>query len=163
MTIHKVSLTPALLRLNKIIFENRNGSKKTRKYTIPLSVGYPRCYCRETGYLGKLIINSITNNRVSGTINFRGTPIPINRYWNESTKQIRFDSPYAFSGHLTIFDDASIRIRHLILSGQFVMNPPSAQAGEYGYPHPKQDGGMRVGSIKLKQLIVILTFPYCGW
>jgi hypothetical protein len=82
---------------------------------------------------GILIINSITNNRVSGTINFRGTPVPINGYWNESTKQIRFDSPYAtFSGHLTILDDVPIRIRHLILSGQFIMNPPSAQAGEYG-------------------------------
>lgn len=31
------------------------------------------------------------------------------------------------------------------------------------YPHPKLDGGMRVGSIKLKQFIVILTFPYPGW
>ncbi|MBN6192906.1 hypothetical protein JQN58_39190 [Aneurinibacillus sp. BA2021] len=82
---------------------------------------------------GILFINSIADHRVSGTVNFRGTPIPINGYWNEGTKQIRFDSPYStFSGHLSIFDDVPIRIRHLVLRGQFIMNPPSLQAGEYG-------------------------------
>lgn len=83
---------------------------------------------------GVLIINSITgNNKVSGTINFRGTPIQINGYWEENTKQISFDSPYAtFFGNLTIFDDPSIRIRHFVLSGRFIMKPPSLLAGEYG-------------------------------
>jgi hypothetical protein len=82
---------------------------------------------------GTFIINSITDNRVNGTINFRGTPIPINGYWDESTKQIRFDSPYAtFSGNLSLFDDHSIRIRHYILSGRLLMKSPSLQAGEYG-------------------------------
>lgn len=82
---------------------------------------------------GILIINSITGNRVMGTVNFRGTPIPINGYWNESAKQISFDSPYAsFFGNLTIFDDPSIRIRHYTLSGRLYMKPPSLQAGEYG-------------------------------
>lgn len=82
---------------------------------------------------GTLIINSITDNRVIGTVNFRGIPIPINGFWNESTKQITFDSPYAtFSGNLTIFDDPQIRIRHFILRGRFLMKPPSLQAGEYG-------------------------------
>jgi hypothetical protein len=82
---------------------------------------------------GTLIINSITDNRVSGTINFRGTPIPINGFWNESNKQISFDSPYAtFSGNLSIFDDPTIRIRHLILTGRLLMKPPSLQAGQYG-------------------------------
>ena len=82
---------------------------------------------------GTLIINSITDNRVTGTVNFRGTPIPINGYWDGSTKQIRFDSPYAtFSGNLTIFDDPPIRIRHFILSGRLIMKPPSLHAGEYG-------------------------------
>ena len=37
---------------------------------------------------GTLIINSVTNNRVSGAINFRGTFIPIHGYWNENKKQI---------------------------------------------------------------------------
>ncbi|WP_255301617.1 hypothetical protein [Bacillus sp. AFS040349] len=84
--------------------------------------------------MGVLIINSITgNNKVSGTINFRGTPIQINGYWEENTKQISFDSPYAsFFGNLIIFDDPSIRIRHFVLSGRFIMKPPSLLAGEYG-------------------------------
>jgi hypothetical protein len=82
---------------------------------------------------GKLNINSTTDNRVIGTVNFRGTPIPIQGSWNERTKQITIDSPYAtFSGNLTIFDDTPIRIRHFILSGHFIMKPPSLQAGEYG-------------------------------
>ncbi|MEG9295681.1 hypothetical protein V6B33_04410 [Mangrovibacillus sp. Mu-81] len=82
---------------------------------------------------GVLNINSITDNRVIGTVNFRGTPIPINGSWDENTKQIRFDSPYAtFSGNLAIFDEPQIRIRHFILNGRLIMKPPSLQAGEYG-------------------------------
>jgi hypothetical protein len=82
---------------------------------------------------GKLIIDSITDNRVVGTINFRGTPIPIHGEWNESTNQITFDSSYAtFSGKLAIFDVPPIRIRYFMLRGRFIMNPPSLQAGEYG-------------------------------
>ncbi|WP_219837624.1 hypothetical protein [Paenibacillus sp. R14(2021)] len=82
---------------------------------------------------GTFNINSVTGNRVTGTVNFRGRDIPINGYWDESTKQIRVDSPYAsYSGNLAIFDDPSIRIRHFILSGRLIMKPPSLQAGEYG-------------------------------
>ncbi|WP_144548870.1 hypothetical protein [Peribacillus simplex] len=82
---------------------------------------------------GTLAINSITDNRVIGTINFQGTLIPINGFLNESTKQISFDSPYAtFSGNLTMIDDNQIRIRHFILQGRFLMKPPSLHAGESG-------------------------------
>ena len=82
---------------------------------------------------GVLTINSVSGNTVIGTANFRGTPIPINGYWDENTKQLRFDTPYAsFSGQLQIFDDAGIRVRHLTLSGRFMMKPPSLQAGERG-------------------------------
>ncbi|PLR81292.1 hypothetical protein CVD25_02450 [Bacillus canaveralius] len=82
---------------------------------------------------GTLIINSITGNRIAGTVNFRGRPIPIHGYWDENTKQIRFDSPYAsYSGNLMIYDDPPIRIRHHILNGRLIMKPPSLQAGEYG-------------------------------
>ncbi|NCG67018.1 hypothetical protein GWJ21_03375 [Bacillus coagulans] len=82
---------------------------------------------------GLLNINSITDNRIVGTVNFRGTPIPINGYWDENTNQIRFDSPFAaFSGNLTIFDDPLIRIRHFVLNGRLIMKPPSLQAGEHG-------------------------------
>jgi hypothetical protein len=82
---------------------------------------------------GVLTIDSVSGNTVRGTANFRGSPIVINGYWDENTKQLRFDSPYAsFSGQLQIFDDATIRVRHFILSGQLVMKPPSLQAGQYG-------------------------------
>lgn len=82
---------------------------------------------------GVLIINSITGNRVMGTVNFRGTLIPINGYWNEGAKQISFDSPYAtYSGNLTMFDDSITRIRHLVLSGRVFMKPPSLLAGRSG-------------------------------
>ncbi|WP_244659794.1 hypothetical protein [Priestia megaterium] len=82
---------------------------------------------------GLLIINSITGNRVMGTVNFRDTLIPINGYWNESAKQISFDSPYAtYSGNLTMFDDSTTRIRHLVLSGRVITKPPSLLAGRSG-------------------------------
>ncbi|CEG33143.1 hypothetical protein ACPOM7_21085 [Peribacillus castrilensis] len=78
-------------------------------------------------------LTPITDNRVIGKVNFRGTPIPINGSWDENTKHIRFDSPYAtFSGNLAIFDEPQIRIRHFILNGRLIMKPPSLQAGEYG-------------------------------
>jgi hypothetical protein len=82
---------------------------------------------------GELSINSIRENRLVGTINFRGTPIPIQGHWNEGNKQITFDSPYAtFTGNLNIVDESSIRIRHFILRGRFIMKPSSLHAGEYG-------------------------------
>jgi hypothetical protein len=33
---------------------------------------------------------------------------------------------------LTIFDETAISIRHFVLSGRFIMKPPSLLAGEYG-------------------------------
>ncbi|WP_409300832.1 hypothetical protein [Peribacillus sp. SCS-155] len=82
---------------------------------------------------GTLSFTSLTGNRLTGTANFRGRPLPINGTWNEYTNQIMFDTPYAtFSGKLFIFDSAAIRVRHYILRGRFVMKPPSIQAGEQG-------------------------------
>jgi hypothetical protein len=82
---------------------------------------------------GVITINSITGNTLIGTANFRGTPIPIQGTWDENSKQLRFDSPYAsFAGELSIYDDPGIKVRHLVLTGRFVMKPPSLQAGEYG-------------------------------
>ena len=111
---------------------------QTAKQTI-VSIPFPSVWGIDASIAGRpiirgiLTIDSITGNRVMGTVNFRGTPIPISGYWDENTKQIRFDSPYAmFSGTLTIIDDATIRIRHFILNGRFIMKPPSLQAGEYG-------------------------------
>ncbi|QED46755.1 hypothetical protein [Cytobacillus dafuensis] len=84
-------------------------------------------------FRGELTINSVSGNTVIGTANFRGSPIPINGYWDENTKQLKFESPYAsFSGKLNIFDDPTIKVRHLILIGQFVMKTTSEQAGDSG-------------------------------
>ncbi|PLR75689.1 hypothetical protein CU633_19870 [Bacillus sp. V3-13] len=106
---------------------------------IPVSIPVPSRWGIHAAIAGRpvvwgtMIINSITGNRVTGTVNFRGRPIPINGYWDERTKQIRFDSPYAsYLGNLTIYDDPPIRIRHHILNGRLMMKPPSLQAGEYG-------------------------------
>jgi hypothetical protein len=82
---------------------------------------------------GIFTINSVSGNTVIGTANFRGTPLTIRGTWDENTKQITFDSPYAtFTGRLEIFDDPGIKVRHYMLRGRFIMKPPSLQAGEYG-------------------------------
>ncbi|WML48533.1 hypothetical protein RCG23_25495 [Neobacillus sp. PS3-34] len=71
---------------------------------------------------GVLNIHSVSGRTVIGTGNFRGTPVPIHGTWDESTKQLSLETPFAtFSGQLQIFDSAEIRIRHLILSGRFVL------------------------------------------
>lgn len=82
---------------------------------------------------GIFTINSVSGNTVTGTANFRGTPLPIQGTWDKSTNVINFDTPFAtFSGRLDIFDDAGIKVRHHILSGRLRMKPPSLQAGEFG-------------------------------
>lgn len=54
---------------------------------------------------GKLVMRVLQDQQIQGTIQFRGTPIPIEGSWNESTQQIMFHSPYAaYSGHLSIYD-----------------------------------------------------------
>ncbi|WP_156291933.1 hypothetical protein [Oceanobacillus salinisoli] len=83
--------------------------------------------------MGTLSIDTVTDRTFSGTVNFHGTPLDITGEWNESTREISFDTPYAtFSGNLSIFDDPSIGIRHFILRGSFLMKPPSIQAGATG-------------------------------
>ncbi|RNB89612.1 hypothetical protein EDM56_10515 [Brevibacillus fluminis] len=82
---------------------------------------------------GTLTMDTISNNRITGTINFRGTPIPILGYWDEKTNQIMLESPYAtFSGELDLFDNKTIGILHYVLQGRLLMKPTSSQAGEYG-------------------------------
>nr|WP_225312771.1 hypothetical protein [Aneurinibacillus sp. XH2] len=59
----------------------------------------------------------LQDQQIQGTIQFRGTPIPIEGSWNESAQQIMFHSPYAaYSGQLTIYDDVKIQLRHLVLT-----------------------------------------------
>lgn len=82
---------------------------------------------------GVLTIDSVSGNAVRGTANFRGTPLQIIGYWDENNKQLRFETPYAsFAGQLQIFDEATSRVRHFILSGRFMMKPPSLDAGRAG-------------------------------
>ncbi|WP_330501584.1 hypothetical protein V2I71_21445 [Peribacillus frigoritolerans] len=94
-------------------------------FPFPSVWGIHSSIAGRTNIWGTFSIHSIIDNRVVGTVNFRGSPIPINGFWNENTKQIAFDSPYAtFSGNLTIIDDQQSRIRHFILQGRFLMKPP---------------------------------------
>lgn len=83
--------------------------------------------------LGTLRINSVSGNCVNGAVNFRGTFIPIRGCWNERTRQLSFDSPYAsFVGQLSIFNESGMRLRHYVLEGRVTMRPPSIRAGETG-------------------------------
>lgn len=113
---------------------------------------------------GTFLVNSIQDGRVNGAINFRGSDIPITGSWNETNKEIHFDSPYAtFSGSLSIFDDSSIRIRHYLLSGQFRMKPPSLQAGEVGSWIATTDTkltGPPIGNYSLPPVGVFLTSDF---
>lgn len=111
---------------------------QTEKET-PVSIPYPSQWDIDASIAGrsiisgKLIYQSVTNNQVMGALNLRGTFIPIQGYWSENSKQIRFDSPYAsFVGNLSMFDEPQIKMRHYLLRGTFIMKPPSIQAGEYG-------------------------------
>ncbi|MGA5692467.1 hypothetical protein [Cytobacillus pseudoceanisediminis] len=80
-----------------------------------------------------LTFDSFSGNRVTGSANFRGTPLIITRSWDENTQRVSFDTPFAlFSGLLQNFDDPAIRILHLILSGRFLLKAPSLRAGESG-------------------------------
>ncbi|UOE95244.1 hypothetical protein [Alkalihalobacillus sp. LMS39] len=82
---------------------------------------------------GVLVIQAIENNNVRGTINFRGTDLPISGIWDENTRNLMFNTPFAsFSGQLLVFDQLAINTRHFVLNGNFLMNPPSLQAGEFG-------------------------------
>ncbi|WP_236595883.1 MULTISPECIES: hypothetical protein [unclassified Paenibacillus] len=74
---------------------------------------------------GKLVMCALPDQQIQGTIQFRGTPIPIEGSWNESAQQIVFHYSYAaYSGHLTMYDDVQIQLRHLILTGRLQMLPP---------------------------------------
>lgn len=119
------------------ILEERYGLQTTQNNTVSLPFpsvwGIHATIAARPIVWGTITINSVTGNRVMGTVNFRGTQIPIQGFWNENAKQISLNSPYAsYSGTLSIFDDAAIRVRHYTLSGQIVMTPPSPQAGQTG-------------------------------
>ncbi|MGD8191913.1 hypothetical protein ACQCN2_18250 [Brevibacillus ginsengisoli] len=97
------------------------------QWVINASIG------RRPTNLGTLRIHSVTGNSVNGDVNFRGAFLPIRGLWNESNKQLTFESPYAsFVGQLTSFDEPAISMRHYILSGRVAMKPPSIRAGEFG-------------------------------
>ncbi|MED4583272.1 hypothetical protein P9578_10820 [Brevibacillus choshinensis] len=83
--------------------------------------------------LGTLFIQSVTNNRVNGAVNFRGTFIPMQGTWNEATRQIAFDTQFAsFVGSLFSKDESQLNLRHYVLQGNVLMKPPSIRAGERG-------------------------------
>lgn len=83
--------------------------------------------------LGILVINGVHGNRIDGAISFRRAFLPIQGSWNESTRQLWFESPYAaFVGTLAFLDDPQINLRHYVLRGNVTMKPPSIRAGETG-------------------------------
>lgn len=82
---------------------------------------------------GTLMLNTLTNNRISGTVNYRGNNLPIQGFWNANNQQITFDSPFAtYVGTLSFVDEPPIHMRHFTLRGSFQMKPPSIRAGESG-------------------------------
>ncbi|NQF14964.1 hypothetical protein HPY31_13690 [Brevibacillus sp. HB1.3] len=83
--------------------------------------------------LGTLVISNVSNGRVSGTVNFRGTPTPIQGSWDERSRQITIESPYAnFVGTLAYKEEPTNGLRHYVLRGTVRMKPPSVRAGEVG-------------------------------
>jgi len=83
--------------------------------------------------LGILRITGVTNNQVSGAVNFRGTFLPIQGIWEERTRELRFETPYAsFAGTLASAEDPQIRLRHYALQGTVRMKHPSIRAGQFG-------------------------------
>jgi hypothetical protein len=111
----------------------QTDERKQSSFPTPTTWGIHADIAGRPTIWGTFQINSNKDGRINGTINFRGANIPVTGNWNENNKEIQFNSPYAtFSGTLNIFDDTTIRIRHYLLSGQFIMKPPSIQAGEYG-------------------------------
>lgn len=81
----------------------------------------------------QLTINSVMNTKVSGTVNFRGTPLPVQGVWDEATKRIQFETPFAtYVGQLSYFDETTISMRHYLMRGELRMKPPSTRAGETG-------------------------------
>jgi hypothetical protein len=110
-----------------------NRQNTTQSLPVPSLWGIDAEIAGKPIVRGTITINSLAGNNLTGTANFRGTPIPIRGTWDENAKTIQFDSPYAsFAGQLTIYDDAGINVRHWVLSGKFLMKPPSLQAGEAG-------------------------------
>lgn len=83
--------------------------------------------------LGTLFIQSVTNNRVDGAVNFRGSFIPFQGIWNEAARQLVFETQFAsFVGSMYSKDESGLNLRHYVLQGRVLMKPPSMRAGETG-------------------------------
>jgi hypothetical protein len=68
---------------------------------------------------GRLYINSITNNVVTGRIDFNvGGSLPFQGQWDERRRLLTFRTGNSiFTGNLTVRDEYQPRIRHFILNG----------------------------------------------
>ena len=68
---------------------------------------------------GTLIIQSVANGQVKGTLNFRGTTYPISGTWYEQSNYLSFQSSFAmFDGTLSIYKDPLFI--HYTLRGNYV-------------------------------------------
>ncbi|EIT83924.1 hypothetical protein A374_17854 [Fictibacillus macauensis ZFHKF-1] len=82
---------------------------------------------------GTMYLATLQGNQLTGSINFRGAPIPLSGYYSESTQQVMLESPYAeFTGTVFLYEDPSINIRHFVINGRVIMKPSSQQAGQGG-------------------------------
>jgi hypothetical protein len=80
---------------------------------------------------GTLIIQSVANGRVRGTLNFRGTPFPISGTWNEQANHLFFQSPYAnFNGTLSIYREPLYI--HYTLQGNYLSTLRASFPGDIG-------------------------------
>jgi len=80
---------------------------------------------------GTLIIQSVANGQVKGTLNFRGTTYPISGTWYEQSNYLSFQSSFAmFDGTLSIYKDPLFI--HYTLRGNYVSTLSTYFPGNVG-------------------------------
>lgn len=80
---------------------------------------------------GFMQITTWQNNQFQGTINFRGTPLPVTGIWDPSTQMVRFESPFiAFQGRLSSFADTIAR--YWKIEGRYLSKVSSDYPGAQG-------------------------------
>lgn len=80
---------------------------------------------------GFMQITSWQNNQFQGTLNVRGTPVPVIGNWNPSTLTVSFESPYvSFQGRLNSFTDATAT--YWKIEGHYLSKISSDYPGAHG-------------------------------
>lgn len=80
---------------------------------------------------GIMRITSMRNNQFSGSINFRGVPLPLTGNWNPANSSIRFESPFvSFQGILIATADSTAR--YWSIQGTYLSKSASDYPGSRG-------------------------------